>query len=80
MSRQNNFLDEFAALLKKYKVDVSVLIDDYGHFPSVEGISFYSPSIYDDESRALLEKEINTTLPAKIYHDNITSTIQSFKE
>ena len=75
MSRQNNFLDELAALLEKYKVDVSVEFDNYP-----EGINFYSPALYDEESRAMTEVQIDITLPASIFHDNLSSTIQSFKE
>ena len=68
MSRQNNFLDELAALLQKYKVDVSVEFDNYS-----EGINFYSFG-------NCLEDSIYVTLPASIFHDNLSSTIQSFKE
>lgn len=71
MSRQNNFLDELAALLQKYKVDVSAEDD---------GILFYSSVIYNIENIYALESEINVTLPSDLWHDNITSTIQSFKE
>lgn len=73
MSRQNNFLDELAALLQKYKVDVSV---EFGTFPEgidFEGINFYS---YGNS----FEDSIDVTLPASIFHDNLSSTIQSFKE
>lgn len=75
MTRQNQFLDELAALLQKYKVDVSVEFDNYP-----EGINFCSPAIYDKDSKAMTEVQIYVTLPASIFHDNITSTIQSFKE
>ena len=71
MTRQNQFLDEFAALLKKYKVDVSAEDD---------GILFYSAVIYNTENIYAVEPEINVTLPSDLWHDNITSTIQSFKE
>lgn len=71
MSRQNNFLDELAALLQKYKVDISVEEKSYSYHTEVEGINFYSWSHQDS---------IDVTLPASIFHDNLTSTIQSFKE
>jgi hypothetical protein len=71
MSHQNNFLDELAALLQKYKVDVSAEDD---------GILFYSSVLYNIENIYALEPEINVTLPSDLWHDNITSTIQSFKE
>lgn len=71
MSRQNIFLEELAALLQKYKVDVSVEEKIYPYHTEVEGVNFYSWSNQDS---------IDVTLPASIFHDNITSTIQSFKE
>lgn len=73
MSRQNNFLDELAALLQEYKVDVSVEERSYDYHTEVSGLNFYS---YGKS----VEDSIYVTLPASIFHDNLTSTIQSFKE
>ena len=73
MTRQNQFLDELAALLQEYKVDVSIEFGTYHEGIDFEGINFYS---FGNS----LEDSIDVTLPASIFHDNLSSTIQSFKE
>lgn len=55
MTRQEQFKSELFALLRKYQVEMEVVVSSRSYNTSVDGISFYSFAQYDEDGECIAD-------------------------